>query len=57
VQTAVQDALLSPLLERRDAPAQSPFAVTLLERLPLLRRLPARLIGIGVRPERVRMPT
>jgi hypothetical protein len=23
-------------------------------RLPLLRRLPARLVGIGVRPERVR---
>ena len=28
----------------------------LLQRLPLLRRLPARLVGIGVRPERVRTP-
>jgi hypothetical protein len=27
----------------------------LLQRLPLLRRLPARMVGMGVRPERVRV--
>lgn len=53
-QVAVQDELLTPLLARRDAPSRPPLAVTLLERLPMLRRLPARLVGIGVRPERVR---
>jgi hypothetical protein len=30
--------------------------VTLLQRLPMLRRLPARKVGIGVRPERVHTP-
>ncbi|MGQ0569708.1 MAG: FAD-dependent oxidoreductase, partial [Armatimonadota bacterium] len=31
-----------------------PFAVKLLARFPFLRRIPARLIGMGVRPEHVR---
>lgn len=53
-QVAVQEEVLSPLLARNAAPAALPFPVTLLQRLPLLRRLPARLVGIGVRPERVR---
>lgn len=52
VQVAVQDEVLSPVLARSDAPARPPFAVKLLQRLPLLRRLPARLVGIGIRPER-----
>jgi 2-polyprenyl-6-methoxyphenol hydroxylase-like FAD-dependent oxidoreductase len=52
-QVAIQNELLSPLLARRDAPASVPLPVKLLQRLPLLRRLPARLVGIGVRPERV----
>lgn len=54
VQVAVQDEVLSPVLARSDAPARPPLAITLLQRLPLLRRLPARMVGIGVRPERVR---
>ena len=33
-----------------------PFAVKLLNRFPWLRRLPARLIGMGFRPEHVRAP-
>ena len=55
-QVAIQNEVLSPLLARTDAPTQPPAAVRLLERFPLLRRLPARLVGIGVRPERVRVP-
>ena len=54
-QVAIQDSVLSPLLARSDAPASPPLAVRLLQRLPLLRRIPARLVGIGVRPERVRL--
>ncbi|HET8745574.1 MAG TPA: FAD-dependent oxidoreductase [Ramlibacter sp.] len=54
VQVAVQNEVLSPVLARSSAPARTPLAVTLLQRLPTLRRLPARLVGIGVRPERVR---
>ena len=52
-QVAIQDTVLSPLLARSDAPAKPPIALKLLQRLPLLRRIPARLVGIGVRPERV----
>lgn len=54
MQVAVQNEVLSPVLARTDAPAGVPFPVKLLQRLPMLRRLPARAIGIGVRPERVR---
>ena len=54
-QVAIQNSVLSPLLVRSDAPASPPLAVRLLQRLPLLRRIPARLVGIGVRPERVRL--
>jgi NADPH-dependent 2,4-dienoyl-CoA reductase/sulfur reductase-like enzyme len=30
-----------------------PLAITLLRRFPVLRRIPARLVGIGFRPEHV----
>jgi len=33
-----------------------PCAIKLLARYPLLQRLPARLVGVGVRPEHVRSP-
>ena len=35
---------------------QPPFAIRLVARFPLLSRIPARLIGIGVRPEHVQTP-
>jgi 2-polyprenyl-6-methoxyphenol hydroxylase-like FAD-dependent oxidoreductase len=53
-QVAIHNEVLSPILARSDAPAAVPLPVKLLQRLPLLRRLPARMVGIGVRPERVR---
>ena len=31
-----------------------PLAVRLLQALPMLRRIPARMVGIGVRPEHIR---
>jgi 2-polyprenyl-6-methoxyphenol hydroxylase-like FAD-dependent oxidoreductase len=36
--------------------ARPPIPVRLLTRFPILQRIPARLIGIGVRPEHVRTP-
>jgi 2-polyprenyl-6-methoxyphenol hydroxylase-like FAD-dependent oxidoreductase len=53
VQVAVQNEVLSPVLAATQAPSHVPLPVKLLQRLPMLRRLPARLVGIGVRPERV----
>jgi len=52
----VQNEVLAPALARTEAPANVPLPVTLLQRLPMLRRLPARLIGMGIRPEHVRTP-
>jgi 2-polyprenyl-6-methoxyphenol hydroxylase-like FAD-dependent oxidoreductase len=56
LQVAIQNEVLSPVLARSTAPQEPPLPLKLLQRLPLLRRLPARLVGIGVRPERVRTP-
>jgi 2-polyprenyl-6-methoxyphenol hydroxylase-like FAD-dependent oxidoreductase len=53
-QIAIHNELLAPVLTGTAAPATLPLPLRLLQRLPLLRRLPARLVGIGVRPERVR---
>jgi len=52
-QVTIQNVILSPVLARRDSPPRVPIVVKLLQHFPLLRRLPARLVGIGVRPERV----
>jgi len=51
LQLLVQDRVISGVLE--DGAASAPLALRLISRLPLLRRLPSRLIGIGVRPERI----
>jgi 2-polyprenyl-6-methoxyphenol hydroxylase-like FAD-dependent oxidoreductase len=56
VQVAVQNEVLAPVLAGTAAPSRLPLPVKLLQRLPLLRRIPARLVGIGVRPERVTTP-
>jgi hypothetical protein len=37
------------------APSKPPFILKLLDWLPALRGVPARLVGIGVRPEHVRI--
>ena len=34
-----------------------PFAIRLLQRWPVLRRIPGRLLGLGFRPEHVRTPS
>jgi hypothetical protein len=39
-----------------DRPMQVPFAVRMLARYHLLRRIPARVVGMGFRPEHVRSP-
>jgi 2-polyprenyl-6-methoxyphenol hydroxylase-like FAD-dependent oxidoreductase len=54
-QVFIQDRAIDPILKgaQLDAP---PLAVRLLDEVPALRRLPARLIGMGVRPEHVRTP-
>jgi len=54
VQVLVQNRIVRRVLQRR-RPLRAPPAVRLLVRFPRLRRLPGRLVGLGVRPEHVRV--
>jgi 2-polyprenyl-6-methoxyphenol hydroxylase-like FAD-dependent oxidoreductase len=55
IQIGVQSRVIDPLLDS-DKPITAPRAVTLFNRFPVLRRIPARIVGIGVRPEHVHSP-
>ncbi len=55
-QVFIQNKILKRVLGTHKQITSLPFPVTLLRRWPLLRRIPARLIGMGVRPEHVRTP-
>ena len=48
----VQDRVIGRVLGSRQK-LQTPLALKLLRRFPFLRRIPARIIGIGFRPEHV----
>jgi 2-polyprenyl-6-methoxyphenol hydroxylase-like FAD-dependent oxidoreductase len=55
LQVFVQEKLIAPVLGSRRQIAP-PLAFRLMQWFPVLRRLPARLIGMGLRPEHVRTP-
>jgi 2-polyprenyl-6-methoxyphenol hydroxylase-like FAD-dependent oxidoreductase len=55
VQLFIQKRVISNVLALTERP-KPPFVVTLFNRFPFLRRVPARLIGLGFRPEHVRSP-
>ena len=55
-QKAAQDRVIGRLLAPGEPIRRAPLAVRLLDRFPLLRRIPGRLIGLGIRRERVRSP-
>jgi 2-polyprenyl-6-methoxyphenol hydroxylase-like FAD-dependent oxidoreductase len=51
-QVQIQNYVLTPRLAR-GAQVKPPMVLRLFQKFPVLRRIPARLIGIGVRPEHV----
>jgi 2-polyprenyl-6-methoxyphenol hydroxylase-like FAD-dependent oxidoreductase len=53
MQLTVQNRLIDPLLDS-NKPVEAPWPVKLFNTFPFLRRIPARIVGIGVRPEHVR---
>ncbi len=55
LQLFVQKRVISNVLGMTTQP-RAPFVFTLFNRFPVLRRLPARLIGMGFRPEHVKSP-
>ena len=55
IQVFLQNRVISRALAAKGE-LQAPLPIRLLARFPLLRRIPARLLGLGVRPEHVRVP-
>jgi 2-polyprenyl-6-methoxyphenol hydroxylase-like FAD-dependent oxidoreductase len=55
-QKAAQDRLIGRILQARRPITRAPLFVRMLDRYPILRRIPGRIIGLGVRRERVRSP-
>jgi 2-polyprenyl-6-methoxyphenol hydroxylase-like FAD-dependent oxidoreductase len=47
---------IGPAMRHSHPISRLPFALKLLQMFPILRRIPARLVGIGVRPEHVHTP-
>ncbi len=56
MQVAIQDNVLVPALDSGDAVLRVPLPIRIVSAMPLLQRLLARMIGMGVRPEHVRSP-
>jgi len=54
-QVIVQEKILSTVLGTRQN-FRPPWFIRLFKTFPMLRRIPARLIGLGVRPEHVKTP-
>jgi 2-polyprenyl-6-methoxyphenol hydroxylase-like FAD-dependent oxidoreductase len=55
MQLIIQNKVIDPTL-REGAPLEAPLALRLTARFAPLRRIPARLVGMGVRPEHVHTP-
>ena len=56
MQLLLQDRVIKTVLAG-DGPLVPPWPLRLIARFPILRRIPARLIGMGFRPEHVRTST
>ncbi|MGH7874685.1 MAG: FAD-dependent oxidoreductase [Candidatus Binatia bacterium] len=52
LQVSVQRRIIARVLGETE-PLKPPFAVRLLAKVPFLRRIPARIVGLGIRPEHV----
>ena len=54
LQVIMQNRIVRAVLFRSKGKLRPPFILRLFGKYPVLRRLPARLIGMGIRPEHVR---
>jgi 2-polyprenyl-6-methoxyphenol hydroxylase-like FAD-dependent oxidoreductase len=52
LQVTAQRRIIARVLGER-TPVKPPLAVRLLAAVPFLRRIPARIVGLGIRPEHV----
>ncbi|HZT14091.1 MAG TPA: FAD-dependent oxidoreductase [Candidatus Baltobacteraceae bacterium] len=56
LQVVIQNRVVRPILARRDAVMKPPLLLQAFVHFPLLRRIPAWLVGVGVRPEHIHTP-
>ncbi|TZG28047.1 FAD-dependent oxidoreductase [Sphingomonas montanisoli] len=56
MQRAIHANVLGPTLASADSVMEPPLALRMLDRFPILQRIPARIVGLGVRREHVRSP-
>ncbi len=56
LQKTAQDRLIMPLLGGNSALQRAPWQLRLLNYFPLLRRIPARIIGLGFGRENIESP-
>jgi 2-polyprenyl-6-methoxyphenol hydroxylase-like FAD-dependent oxidoreductase len=54
LQLAIQNRVIASVL-RGSRPLRPPLVARMLVRFPILRRIPGRLVGLGIRPEHVRL--
>jgi 2-polyprenyl-6-methoxyphenol hydroxylase-like FAD-dependent oxidoreductase len=55
-QSLIQDRIIWPLLRQGESVEQPPLVARLFNRFRVLRSIPGRLMGLGIRRERVRSP-
>jgi 2-polyprenyl-6-methoxyphenol hydroxylase-like FAD-dependent oxidoreductase len=53
MQVLAHENVIRPALNN-DNPVQAPFALRLLKAVPMLQRIPARVVGLGFRPEHIK---
>ncbi len=56
MQVFMQRTVIAGLLGSAEATIRAPWILRQLTRLPLFQRIPARIIGLGVRPEHIHSP-
>ncbi len=56
VQKAIHNRVLTPLVIRKAVLDKVPLVLRLFDRIHILRRIPARLVGLGVRREHIHSP-
>ncbi len=56
LQVIAHQRLIAPTLGNKAPILELPAGLRLLRDYPLLRRIPARVVGLGFRPEHVRSP-
>jgi 2-polyprenyl-6-methoxyphenol hydroxylase-like FAD-dependent oxidoreductase len=56
IQKTVHDRILTPLVVRKAVLDKVPLPLRLFQLFPVLRRIPARIVGLGFRREHIRSP-